>query len=594
MPPPPALYRRDLYIGVGSQTNTVVSSATVPETTISNESSHRTIDSILQEVHGGRMFHYGASHTWALAKKRFPDAKISIKAVQTFVRECPICQKTRNTGISGLAPRTLSLKPDSYRKAIGIDHVTITPVDKHGHGVAILLVEHFSHFPTAYPASDYSAEAVAIALFKHYTTVGVFDQLVSDPGSAFMSEVVSQINHWFGVRHKVSLVGRHQSNGCKATSKQLLRHLTTLVLDERLYNRWSDDTVLPLINHQLASYPTEETGGFTPYQLKYGTVDAEYFFLPSQLKLPPGVRAHLLVKSLDENLQYIRSLSLEFQRKLAEERRKKDSYISSYEPGDLILWNPREQPTDHLPTKLSPNWLGPYEVISQVKNDIRCKHIVLKTEAVFHVERVKPFFGTYAQALDIARHDQHQYLIEAINFFTGNPFVRSSMTFNVRFEDGTITMPYGDDLAQSQQFEQFVWANPALFPLRFTAKQALQEVSKINKLAIADFQPGDKAFLDLRYYDGRSSSWFDSLELPRSTPTLPVSVNLMYVTPIVFTRWLNAKRTEIEASVPFWGPASMIRLKSYDVQAYVCSQLTPRQVPIDQSNRKQFEHLLTA
>ena len=540
------------------------------------------------------MFHYGASHTWALAKKRFPDAKISIKAVQTFVRECPICQKTRNTGISGLAPRTLSLKPDSYRKAIGIDHVTITPVDKHGHGVAILLVEHFSHFPTAYPASDYSAEAVAIALFKHYTTVGVFDQLVSDPGSAFMSEVVSQINHWFGVRHKVSLVGRHQSNGCEATSKQLLRHLTTLVLDERLYDRWSDDTVLPLINHQLASYPTEETGGFTPYQLKYGTVDAEYFALPSQLKLPPGARAHLLVKSLDENLQHIRSLSLEFQRKLAEARRKKDSHISSYEPGDLVLWNPREQPTDHLPTKLSPNWLGPYEVISQVKNDIRCKHIVLKTEAVFHVERVKPFFGTYAQALDIARHDQHQYLIETINFFTGNPFVRSSMTFNVRFEDGTITMPYGDDLAQSQQFEQFVWANPALFPLRFTAKQALQEVSKINKLAIADFQPGDKAFLDLRYYDGRSSSWFDSLELPRSTPTLPVSVNLMYVTPLVFTRWLNAKRTEIEASVPFWGADSMIRLKTYDVQAYVCSQLTPRQVPIDQRNRQLFEHLLTA
>ena len=156
------------------------------------------------------------------------------------------------------------------------------------------------------------------------------------------------------------------------------------------------------------------------------------------------------------------------------------------------------------------------------------------------------------------------------------------------------TAPSPCPLAQSQQFEQFVWANPALFPLRFTAKQALQEVSKINKLAIADFQPGDKAFLDLRFYDGRTSSWFDSLELPRSTPTLPVSVNLMYVTPIVFTRWLNAKRTDIEASVPFWGADSKIRLKAYDVQAYVCSQLTPRQIPIDQTNRKQYEHLLQA
>ena len=60
-----------------------------------------------------------------------------------------------------------------------------------------------------------------------------------------MSEVVKQLNAYFGVNHKVSLVGRHQSNGCEGTSKQLLRHLAMLVLDERHYNNWSDDTVLP-------------------------------------------------------------------------------------------------------------------------------------------------------------------------------------------------------------------------------------------------------------------------------------------------------------------------------------------------------------
>ena len=137
----------------------------------------RTLDSMLQEVHGGRCLHYGASRTWERAKIRFPNAKISIEAVRTYVRECPLCQKMRNTGINGIPAQHLSLKPSTYRRTVGIDHVTITPVDKHGNCCAILVVEHFSHFPYVYPAKDYSAETVARVLFKHYTTTGVFDRI---------------------------------------------------------------------------------------------------------------------------------------------------------------------------------------------------------------------------------------------------------------------------------------------------------------------------------------------------------------------------------------------------------------------------------
>ena len=280
--------------------------------------------------------------------------------------------------------------------------------------------------------------------------------------------------------------------------------------------------------------------------------------------MEPGARAHELIKTLDQNLQHIRSLSLKFQQQLAAERRASDENISSYEKGDLVLWNPREQPTDHLPSKLSPNWLGPFQVISQAKNDVTAKHIVLQTEHVFHVERLKAFFGTFEQALHVARHDQHQYLITAINSYTGNPFVRTSMTFNVTFEDGTIDMPYGTDLAESQQFQQYVMDLPILFPLRFPAKRALQEVRNMEKLVITSVAPLSEAFLDLRIYDGRSSSWFDSLSLPvKQYP---------YVTPIIFHRWTNGKHCEIEATVPFFGsihPKYKLILTAYDIMAYV-------------------------
>ena len=338
---------------------------------------------MLQEVHGGRSLHYGAAFTWMKAELRFPKAKISIEAVRNFVRECPLCQKTRRTGILGLAPQSLSLKPDSYSRTVGVDYVAVTPEDKYGNKCAILVVEHFSHYGVAYPAKDYTADSVARALFKHYCTHGTYDQIASDPGSAFTSEVLQQLNSWLSMERKVSLTGRHESNGCEGTIKQLLRHLRTLVLDERLYDKWSDDTVLPLINLHLVSYPTEETGGYTPLQLKFDTVDAKRFSLPDQLGLAPGVKAASIIKELDENLRHIKDISRELQATLAKERAAKDRDISSYQPGDLVLFDPREQPTDHLPTKLSTDWLGPYRV--------SVIHIVLHTEGNFHVSRLKLF-----------------------------------------------------------------------------------------------------------------------------------------------------------------------------------------------------------
>jgi hypothetical protein len=92
----------------------------------------------------------------------------------------------------------------------------------------------------------------------------------------------------------------------------------------------------------------------------------------------------------------------------------------------------------------------------------------------------------------------------------------------------------------------------------------MREVRKLEKLAITTVEPVSEAFLDLRLYDGRSSAWFDSLNLPdKSKP---------YITRIVFTKWANSNKREIEAIVPFFGPQHpkyKISLSAYDVMAYV-------------------------
>ena len=303
--------------------------------TIQDDGAELTLDTILRQVHGGRSLHYGAAETWRRAKELYPQIAIPVQAVRDFVRECPLCQKLRFTGISGLPALTLSLKPPTYRRTVGIDFVTVTPADEAGNTCALLVVEHFAHFPQAYPAKDYSADTVARILFKHFCVFGVFDEVSSDPGSAFMAEVVQSLMKWLGVRHKVSLIGRHESNGCEGSVKQFLRHLKALISDERLVHRWSDDTVLPLINFELASHPTVETGGFTPFQLKYGTLDARYFTLPDGIA--PSAHLPKLIRALDDNRQVVRERSRKLQESLTAERCAQDPPHTTYEPGDLVL-----------------------------------------------------------------------------------------------------------------------------------------------------------------------------------------------------------------------------------------------------------------
>lgn len=157
---------------------------------------------------------------------------------------------------------------------------------------------------------------------------------------------------------------------------------------------------------------------------------------------------------LDENLRVIRARSLESQQAIAAERISAGLPVSKYSPGDYVIWNQKESPSDHLPSKLSPGWLGPYEVLSHEKNDVTCRHLVLMTEHVFHVERLHPFFGSKNEAVEAAKLDKNQFFIHSISSFTGNPHKRTSMMFEVLFEHETSTLlvPYNSDIADTQQF----------------------------------------------------------------------------------------------------------------------------------------------
>ena len=272
------------------------------------------------------------------------------------------------------------------------------------------------------------------------------------------------------------------------------------------------------------------------------------------------MQASAILKLFDEDLKIIRELSITAQNELVAKRRSKDAPAAHYEHGDLVFWNPREKPTDFLASKLSPNWKGPYEVVTQHKNDVECRHIVVQTLHFFHLDRLKPFFGTYEQGLALAELDHNQFALSSINFYIGNPHKRTSTNFNVTFFDGDVVdKDYSPDLADSQQFKDYIMSKPYLFPLRGSVKHMAPQIAKMRKLVISDVTIGTRLHLNLRFFDLTNMSWYDRLHLPHPEKT--------YVIEIEAIRWKNNTHTAMTFWCATFGPKFNFGLDSYDLFA---------------------------
>jgi hypothetical protein len=499
--------------------------AVVPEDAAATEASNK-VDVVLGKVHGGRMGHHGARETWKLLNKHFPGHRIPYRIVADFVAVCPVCQKDRLGMVDFIEPVVRHLKPSHRRSVIGVDTLSITPADKDGNCILTVIVVHFTKLTALYPGKKHDALTTATALFLFCCSYGMFDSIISDPGSEFMNEVIDHLTRWFSIRHVFSLVDRHESNGVEGTNKMVLRHLKALVMDERVRDRWSSPTVLPLVQFIINSHESSETG-VVPFHAHFGSADATYFRMPEEGDGPRS--AHAYIQLLDDNLRLLSDISRRFQADLVAKRTAKTPAAAQniFQPGDLVLW--QHNPAEHLPSKLTPKFAGPYAVIEQVKNDVKCKHVIMGNIKEFHVSRLKIFHGTLDQAKEMAMLDHDQYAVSRFIAYRGDPLLRTSMEFEIEFEDGSVVwLPWSKDLFDTMQYEDFCRSRPELTPLLHDAEAAKKQARALNKLPITEVKPGDVVYVDLRSY---GAGWYAALPLPDRD-------HITYLLEYVYREWV--------------------------------------------------------
>jgi len=465
-------------------------------------------EDMLRNVHGGRRAHMGAARTWQRLRDEFPGHKVPYAFVEEFVATCPTCQKHRlDRGKAYLKPQVRHLPADHPHKSLGIDTLEMAQ-DKRGNRYALVLVNHFTKLTHIFPVKKKDADTTARCLLTYFSLYGRVEQVRSDQGSDFDSEVVRQLHLYLGISQKFSLVRRHESSGVERTNREIRRHITALLADEELYGQWSDETVLPLVQFTINSSVNAETG-MTPFALHFGSDAQPYLDLPEAGNVPE--KAAQVLKQFDSHLRQLRATSLQHLQKVQAERAAGNQLQTRYRAGDLVLYDNRllsrrNKNTDAL-------WEGPFEVLEQTNNDIKCRHTGLDTRHELHCGDVKLFQGSKSRAETAARYDGQQSLVTKVLGHRGSHHRgRRNIQFHLEYRDGDrLWHKYSEDIQATKAVQEYCAAHGYLRHLTERGEAAQQLLDEMAAEPYPDWlQPKAKVFVDLRCFD----NFYEHLGLP--------------------------------------------------------------------------------
>ena len=289
------------------------------------------------------------------------------KDVKAYCRSCSVCQKTFPKGRVPPAPLQEQPLVDIPFSRVAIDLVgPITPTSARGHRWILTLVDVATRYPDAVPMKSITTEAVAESLVEMFSRVGIPDEILSDRGSQFTSDVMREVCRLLSVSQLHSAPYHPQCNGMverfNGTLKNMLKRLMT--------DKPSDwDRYISAALFAYREIPQESTG-FSPFECLFGrTVKG-----PSQLLYDQWTQKSVNAEEQTVS-EYVQNLATMMQDRVKEaqdavqnssrrsrKRQKAKAKIRSFEPGEKVLVL---LPQNH--NKMLLKWFGPYKILKKVR-----------------------------------------------------------------------------------------------------------------------------------------------------------------------------------------------------------------------------------
>lgn len=317
--------------------------------------------------------------------------------IERGCRSCDICQRTSDRGRVRPAPlQPLPIISEPFSR-VAVDIVgPIHPSAKDGSRYILTLVDFATRWPEAVPLKKIETVTVAEALLQIFTRMGVPEEVLSDNGSQFTSEMMAEVYRLMSIKPLFTTPYHPQGNG----------------LCEKM-----NGTLKKMLKRAAAEQPREWPRYIAPLLFAYREApQASLKLSPFELMFGRAVRGPLTVlrdiwdggnptAEVRTTYQYVLDLEQRLQAtcQLAKtELLKAQALDCKYY--DAKAKKRRFQVGDKclvlLPTstnKLLAQWTGPYEVV-EVCSPLTYKLDVKGVAKRMHINMLKPYYSAPNQS----------------------------------------------------------------------------------------------------------------------------------------------------------------------------------------------------
>ena len=309
-----------------------------------------------------------------------------------------------------------------------------------------------------YHCSQANAQCTASKLLEHIGRYGAPRQILSDRGTHFVNEVISELLLLIGVEHCLSVAySKEESAIVERANREINRHLRNMFFHDRIVDNYV--TNIPLVQRILNSNPNSRTK-VAPFKLLFGNsidLDRGIFLPPKESKgLTQALSKQMaeLLKVQNDLIKYAGSNLMESdEAHVASAPLNRTTFaVDSY----VLLEYP-----DNPPSRLHARKRGPYQVVKFHGNDYTLRDLVTHKELTVNITRLIPFEydPLYTDPRQVAMAEQEEFEIESILAHRGNLNQKSSLEFRVRwlnYDESYDTWEPWSSLRDTEQLHQYL------------------------------------------------------------------------------------------------------------------------------------------
>lgn len=200
--------------------------------------------------------HLGKHKTAARIKHYFFWPSLSLEVTQ-FCRSCPQCQKTLLKGPTREPLQPLPIISVPFER-LGMDIVGPVEKSKSGNRYMLVITDYGTKYPEVFPLKYVKAKMVAFSLVQFFSRVGFAQEIVTDQGTNFMSNLLKQVYQFLGIKGVRTTPYHPQTDGLTERFNQTLKQMLLMFVD-KTGSDW--DQWLPYLLFAYREVPQAGGGG---------------------------------------------------------------------------------------------------------------------------------------------------------------------------------------------------------------------------------------------------------------------------------------------------------------------------------------------